>query len=142
MSGLHPKKTIVPFDFSELSMAAVERALEIAGDDGDIEVVHVLAELNPMEPGLLFGTMPDEKRMASIDNALRETFPDEKYAKLGMHCLIGDAGRKIAQFAKHQGADLIVMPSHGYGFVKHVLLGSVAERVVRLAHCPVLVLRT
>ena len=44
-------------------------------------------------------------------------------------------------FAKSEGADLIVIPSHGYGFFKHLLLGSVAERVVRLAHCPVLVLK-
>ena len=45
-------------------------------------------------------------------------------------------------YAKKEHADLIVISSHGYGFLKHLLLGSVAERIVRLAHCPVLVLRT
>ena len=43
--------------------------------------------------------------------------------------------------ADEWGADLIVMPSHGRSGVKRLLIGSVAERVVRLAHCPVLVLR-
>jgi nucleotide-binding universal stress UspA family protein len=72
---------------------------------------------------------------------LRERLTDDKYASVTVHAVVGDAGREITELAEREGADLIVIPSHGYGFLKHMLLGSVAERVVRLAHCPVLVLR-
>ena len=53
----------------------------------------------------------------------------------------GDPGLMIADYADEVHADLIVMPSHGYHGVKRLLLGSVAERVLRHANCPVLVLR-
>ena len=53
----------------------------------------------------------------------------------------GDPGLMIADYAADVQADLIVMPSHGYHGVKRLLLGSVAERVLRHANCPVLVLR-
>lgn len=142
MSGLQSKKTVVPFDFSELSLAAVDRAVEITEANGQVEVVHVLAQLSAMEPGLMYGMPPDEKRIADVVNKLKQQFSGHKYANLTMHCLVGDTGLAITEFAEREGADLIVIPSHGYGFVKHILLGSVAERVVRLAHCPVLVLRS
>ncbi len=141
MSGLESKKTVVPFDFSDLSIAAVDCAVQITGKDGTVEVVHVLAQMSAMEPGLMYGMPPDETRIAGIIEKLQQQFVGDKYSTLTMHCLVGDTGREITEFAEREGADLIVIPSHGYGFVKHVLLGSVAERVVRLAHCPVLVLR-
>ena len=141
MSGLHPKKTVVPLDFSDLSYQALDRAVEIAGDDGAVQVIHVLAELSTMEPGNLYGTLTTESRVKSVVEHVRKRLNDPKYANLGVHAVVGDPGREITAYAERVGADLIVIPSHGYGFLKHMLLGSVAERVVRLAHCPVLVLR-
>jgi nucleotide-binding universal stress UspA family protein len=142
MSGLHPQKTIVPIDFSDLSFEALDRAVEIAGDDGEIHVIHVLVQLSLMEPGLMYGTPTDQERIAEVEKTLREKLTDKKYAGVKIHALVGEAGREIAEFAEREKADLIIIPSHGYGFFKHALLGSVAERVVRLAHCPVLVLRS
>jgi nucleotide-binding universal stress UspA family protein len=54
----------------------------------------------------------------------------------------GDPGQRITAYAEEVGADVIVMPSHGRTGLKRLLLGSVAERVLRLAHCPVLVLKS
>ena len=54
----------------------------------------------------------------------------------------GDPGDEITKHAETVHADLIVMPSHGRTGLKRLLIGSVAERVVRLAQCPVLVLRS
>lgn len=142
MPGLHPKKTVVPLDFSDLSFQSLDRAMEIAGDEGAIQVIHVLAELSTMEPGNVYGTLTDESRVKSVIEYTRERLSDPKYANLGVHAVIGDPGREITNYAEKVGADLIVIPSHGYGFFKHLLLGSVAERVVRLSHCPVLVLRS
>lgn len=142
MSGLHPKKTIVPIDYGEMSFSALDRAIEIAGEDGVVEVVHVLVELSAMEPGNLYGTVSDESRVKTVEENLRKRLSDDKYSNVNVHAVVGDAGREIVELAEREGADLIVIPSHGYGFFKHMMLGSVAERVVRLAHCPVLVLRS
>lgn len=142
MSGLSPKRTVVPIDFSDLSYSALDKAVEIAGDSGEVHVIHVLTELSTMEPGNLYGTVTDEERIKSTVEYLTKKLSDEKYSGVQMHAVVGDAGREITAFAEREGADLIVIPSHGYGFLKHLLLGSVAERVVRLAHCPVLVLRS
>lgn len=140
MPGLHPTKTIVPIDFSDLSFNALDKAIEIAGD-GEVHVLHVVVELTAMEPGNLYGTVTDENRIEAVIENLKTRLSDPKYAKVKIHAKVGDAGREIVELASNENADLIVMSSHGYGFLKHMLLGSVAERVVRLAKCPVLVLR-
>ncbi len=142
MAGLSPARTVVPLDFSDLSYAALDRAIEIAGQGGEVHVIHVLTELSTMEPGNLYGTVTDAERISSTEEFLKKKLVGEKYKGVHVHAVVGDAGREIAAFAEREGADLIVIPSHGYGLFKHMLLGSVAERVVRLAHCPVLVLRT
>ena len=142
MAGLIPKRTVVPIDFSDLSHQALDKAIEITGEGGEVLVIHVLTELSTMEPGNLYGTVTDEDRIKSAEEFLRKKLADDKYARVSVHAVVGDAGREITAFAERESADLIVIPSHGYGFVKHLLLGSVAERVVRLAHCPVLVLRS
>ncbi|TWU31586.1 universal stress protein [Novipirellula artificiosorum] len=142
MSGLHPKKTIVPIDFSDLSYGALEKALEIAGVENTVEVIHVLPPMLVMEPSDLYGSVSDSHRKESTIKRLKEKLSDEKYQKVRIRVAVGDAGHEIVACAKRESADLIVMPSHGYGFLKHVWLGSVAERVVRTAPCPVLVLRS
>ena len=141
MSGLNSKVIVVPVDFSELSRAALDRALEIS-EGSIVHVVHVLAELTAMEPGNLYGSVTDESRVESTNKYIRKKLSDAKYADVRIHVMIGDPGREITQLAESENADLIVLPSHGYGFFKHMLLGSVAERVIRLAHCPVLVLKS
>ncbi|EMI18450.1 UspA domain-containing protein [Rhodopirellula maiorica SM1] len=142
MSGLNAKRIVVPVDFSDLSIDAVDTALNIVGETGSVDVIHVLPNLPAMEYGNLYGTVTDESRIKHVKLKLRERLSEAKHAATTIHVAIGDAGREIVAFAENEDADLIVMPSHGYGFVKHILLGSVAERVVRLAHCPVLVLRS
>ena len=139
MPGLQPKKTIVPIDFSDLSIEALDRALEIT--DGEVHVIHVLAALSVMEPGLIYGTESDDERIKGALKHFDETLKDDKYADVVKNVIVGDPGHEISDYAQETGADLIVIPSHGYGIIRHILLGSVAERVVRLAHCPVLVLR-
>jgi nucleotide-binding universal stress UspA family protein len=141
MSGFQAKKIVVPVDFSDFSMKAVDRALEIASEDSVIHAVHVLLPLSVMEPGVLYGEITDESRIEATVKHLRERFVDPKYANVSSHAVIGDPGREIAEFSEKEMADLIVMPSHGHGFLRHLMLGSVAERVVRLSHCPVLVLK-
>ena len=142
MSGLHADKIVVPVDHSEISWKALARGVEIAGEKSKVHAVHVLSPLLAMEPGVVYGTITDESRIESSEQYLREELATHDCVGVTLKILIGDAGREITDYAERESADLIVIPSHGRGFVKHLLLGSVAERVVRLASCPVLVLRS
>ena len=141
MPGMTSENTVVPIDFSDLSYAALDRALEISSGTGKVHAIHVLAALSTMEPGNLYGTITSESRIDSTKKHLKNKLSDEKYKDVQIHVTIGDAGHEIANFAKEVAAELVVLSSQGQGFLEHLLVGSVAERVVRLATCPVLVLR-
>jgi nucleotide-binding universal stress UspA family protein len=137
-----PKKTVVaPVDFSELSWEAVDTALELAAAPAGVHVVHVLPVLEPAEPGVIWHTIDDETRSRHAAQAVRERLAAPKYHDVQVQIAFGDPGTEIADYARRVGADLIVLPSHGRTGIARFLIGSVAERVVRLAHCPVLVLR-
>ena len=142
MPGMTSENTVVPIDFSDLSYAALDRALEISSGTGKVHVIHVLSALSTMEPGNLYGTITNESRIESTKAHLKAKLSGDKYKDLQVHVTIGDAGREIANFATEVAAELVVLSSHGQGFIEHLLVGSVAERVVRLATCPVLVLRS
>jgi nucleotide-binding universal stress UspA family protein len=142
MTWLRKAKVVVPVDFSDDSFEAVDIALQLAETPAGVTVVHVLADLSPVEPGVVWGTTDKESRTAHVLEAIRQRLDDAKYGGIQLEVLFGDAGHEIAALAQREGAELIVLPSHGRTGIKRILIGSVAERVVRLAHCPVLVLRS
>lgn len=137
-----PKQTVlVPVDFSEPSIKAVDDALSLVEGPSHLHVLNVLAVLEPAEPGVIWHTVDDESRKRHVLQALRERFADPKYEGLNFEVAFGDPGHEITGYAEKIGAELIAMPSHGRTGISRLLVGSVAERVVRLAHCPVLVLK-
>lgn len=141
MSWLPKENIVVPCDFSEESFAAVDTALEMVSSPSRIHVLHVLAELAAGEPGVVWGTVDEESRREHAKQALSEKLSDPKYEGIDIVIGFGNAGHEVADYAKSTNADLIVLPSHGRTGIARLLIGSVAERVVRLAPCPVLVLR-
>jgi nucleotide-binding universal stress UspA family protein len=106
-----------------------------------LRIVHVLPVLAAAEPGVIWDTVDDSSRSLHAAQAVREHLVEAGHEGLDVTVLVGDPGHEIADFAKQLGADLIVLPSHGRTGLTRLLIGSVAERVVRLAQCPVLVLR-
>jgi nucleotide-binding universal stress UspA family protein len=143
MSLFDVQKVVVPIDFSDESFAALEAALEIANNQASkVFVVHVLAELSPAEPGVIWGEISNENRARHVEEALEERLSDERYRGINVHVAFGDAGYRIAHFAEAIEADLIVIPSHGRTGLERLLIGSVAQRVIQFSHCPVLVLRS
>jgi nucleotide-binding universal stress UspA family protein len=137
-----PKNTVVvPVDFSDESLSAVEAAMELVKNASRLHVIHVLPTLDPTEPGAVWSQLDNDSRREDAIRAVRERLPDAKFADLDVAVAFGDPGQEIANFAESLAADLVVMPSHGRTGIKRLLIGSVAERVVRLAHCPVLVLK-
>jgi len=132
---------VVPVDFSDNTEAAVRAALAFVDSPSQVNVVHVLFALDAVSPGVVFGGVSDESRTENIN----EHFDKLKLAldtpELGTEVRIGNPGVQITDYANELGADLIVIPSHGYHGFKRMILGSVAERVIRLAACDVYVLR-
>ena len=142
----HPiKRIVVATDFSEGSDAAMERAFGLAKTLGaTVDLVHVLDTAILTAPASL-GSMPlvePEVLMDQIDEQL--TARVEQGQRQGLVCqsdsLDGYPAREIVRHAEKTGADLIVLGTHGRTGVAHVIMGSVAERVVQRASCPVLVI--
>jgi hypothetical protein len=79
-----------------------------------------------------------EKRMNELAAEARSSRPPKRIVS---HLRLNAAAEEIAQLASDLEADLVVVGTHGRRGVRRLLIGSVAERVVRLAHCPVLVVR-
>ena len=141
MSWLPRKTVLVPTDFSIPSVEAIRTALELVDEPADIQVLHVLQPLEHTAPAVLFGDFDEESRKQRASEFLGDFLKRHELAGLTEVVRVGDPGLEIAEFVKQNAVDLIVIPSHGHHGLKRILLGSVAERVLRHAECPTLVLR-
>jgi len=142
MSWLPKKNVVVPVDFSDASLAAVDEARKLVGPSSDLHVVHVLPPISSTDPGVVWGTVDDQSRIAHAEKALSEKLAQPGLGDTHLHVTIGDPGQEIVGYAEGVKSELIVIASHGRTGLSRLLLGSVAERVLRMASCPVLVLRS
>lgn len=135
------KKIVVPVDLSEQADLALDFALKLANQPSQVHVLHVGISFGAaIDPPFIYPVV--EKRLESpYETSFRERYNHQKYQGIHLTMKYGDAGHEIAEYAKAIGAGLIIMPCHGRSGFSRMMLGSVAERVVRFAHCPVLVLR-
>jgi nucleotide-binding universal stress UspA family protein len=146
MNNWLPKTTIVvPVDFSGECVHAVKTALQLADKPSGVHVLHVMVPIETATFSMGYGMIPTPADEATREKAVWKHI-DDYVEKNGLGDIttavrIGSPGEKIAEYAKDFGAELIVIPSHGYHGFKHLIMGSVAERVLRLADCPVLVLK-
>jgi nucleotide-binding universal stress UspA family protein len=139
-------RILVPTDFSVDANAALTYALELARKfDAPVHLLHVVED--PLAAGMwsseiytaeIAGLQVNLKRDA--EERLRRSVPDDA-GTVSTEVRTGSAATQIIQAARETNADLIVMGTRGRTGVAHVIMGSVAERVVRLAPCPVLTLR-
>ena len=142
MSWTIKKAILVPYDFSQHSHAAVDKAIELADSRGLIHVLHVLPTFVRLTPaGFPIEADDDQARIEYAEKLLAGEFQDPHYAQVVREVLVGDPGTVCADRAESLKADLIVLPSHGRSGISRLLLGSVTERIVRLATRPVLVLK-
>ena len=114
--------------------------MDLASGLEQVVALHVGLPYIAVESPYMF-LIDEEGRKKQLEEAVRERFVKDKYRNVRIEVRYGDPGHEIADFAREIGAGLIVMPSHGRTALSHLLIGSVAERVVRYAPCPVLVLR-
>ncbi len=151
MINLH--RILLPTDFSEPAACAVPYACELADQFGaELHVLFVIHDLASEVPdfgmGLAFPGylehLPErtQKLEEEAVEHLTKVLPDGwDKSRVVLATRKGPAFLRITEYAREHQTGLIVMGTHGRGMVAHTLLGSVAERVVRKAPCPVLTVR-
>jgi len=141
------RKILVPVDFSAHSAQAVRMAASIARRyEASLEIIHVYEPLAyPLPEGYVMLTQKQlDTLFAELERQLRlaqEAAVAEGALQVETHARQGLAVAEICDFARDGGFDLIVMGTHGRKGLEHFLLGSVAERVLRTAPCPVLAVK-
>ncbi len=142
------QKILVPTDFSEVSAAALRCASVMAGSFGSaLTVLHVaedlMAEANTAGAGAPWSegvqTQTEEDARARLARVVADAGLDG--LNVCTELLVGSPIPEILGYAEKGDFDLIVMGTHGRRAIARVLLGSVAECVVRLSPCPVLTVR-
>lgn len=131
-------RILVPTDFSDPADHALRYARELAGRDGaEILPVHVIEELTvPLVYDVDVAPLDTEDVRRRARSAMQEEAETKR-----VRVVSGHPGRRIVEVADEEDVDLIVIATHGRSGLSRVVLGSVAETVIRQAHCPVLTLR-
>ena len=145
------ERILAPTDFSSNARLAVEEAVSLASQIGakvDVLTVNSRSYIRQaIREGMLDANDTDETLQA---RTLELT--QERLAELVQHCncdgveisphiRVGEAGPEIIRFAIESASDLIVLGNYGIGGVRNILFGSAAERVIKKAACPVLLVR-
>jgi nucleotide-binding universal stress UspA family protein len=137
---------LVPTDFSDGSRAAFNTAKDLARDTGaSLTLFHVMHVPASVMPDVILPMSPELMHSVeeSIDHVLDELVAEARAdgIEADWQTAFGATHVEICEAAKRLGVDLIVIGTHGHTGLAHVLLGSVAEKVVRKAPCPVLTVR-
>jgi nucleotide-binding universal stress UspA family protein len=141
------RRILAPTDFSDHSKQAIVYALELArAFRAKLILLHVLeVPLYPTggftPPGMAAMRLDAWERQARLDLAAVLSEGQAAQIEIIRRVVIGTASRTIIEVAEAEYVDLIVMATHGRSGFSHLFMGSVAERVVRLAPCPVLTIR-
>ena len=139
------KRILVPVDFSDASYLALAHAVVLARLHGaGLDLVHIVEPPNPGIAGAGIGWGEDlTQRLDDARTALHDltTEVDGGDASIAIHAFLGPPGLGVIESAEHLDADFIVMGTHGRTGVQRFFLGSVAEKVVQLAPCPVFVVK-
>ena len=139
-------RILVPTDFSRGSREALAYADTLRRQTGArLFVVHVLEDptVTGIWPEMYVPDLPDVRRglVGFAHKSLAAETRRLQLSDVTTEVAIGPAATTIAAIAERLNCDLIVMGTHGRGGLSHLVLGSVAERVLRIAHCPVLAVR-
>ena len=141
------EKILVPVDFTVHSAEAIRRAVDLAQHySASLALIYVYEPLDYALPEGYALYTPEQvgRLMDEFKERLRAVVHDVEamgVSRVESHVLNGSAAVEIVNFATEHGCDLVVMGTHGRTGLSHLLMGSVAERVLRTAHCPVLTVK-
>ncbi len=140
------KKILCPVDFSEFTKEVIAYAADISKRYGaELHVLHVIPNLTYFTPYESFLT---PENLVAIEKNIQDDVDRDFKKVLGRVDIdvrkavrTGVAFVEIIDYAKTEGIDLIVMGTHGRSGIEHILIGNVAEKVVRKSPCPVMTIR-
>jgi universal stress protein A len=142
---MNTRKILCPTDFSQFTDAALSYASSLAAESGATLYIAHVAELHDPSAALgeTIGYVPPwgMTDQSEVRRQLEKVKPTLAYVAFERRYLEGDPAREIVAFAEREQIDLIVMGSHGRTGLPRLLMGSVAEGVVRRATCPVLIVK-
>jgi universal stress protein A len=134
------KKILFATDFSEPSEAAFQHATALARESGALLMIVHVQEVFISPAGEML-VVPGHLPSPQLRKMLNDVVPHDVTIRLEHHLVIGTPGEDIVRLADESNADLIVIGSHGRTGLTRLLMGSVAERVMRTAKCPVLIIK-
>jgi universal stress protein A len=141
------KKILLPTDFSDYSATATKYACELARRfDAEVHLLHALdahlASTPAFGMGLVLPQYIHESKVAAEKRLAEVLDPKWVIDRTVIQAVVeGSPKVEIIRYARSEGIDLIILSTHGRTGLSHVLMGSVAETVVRSAPCPVLTIR-
>lgn len=142
------KRILVPTDFSDESNHSLRYGVTLAEQFGaQLHLLHVVQEILPTIPEPGMAVLPTEEIMRNLEQGARDGLERAIPAEVADRLTVLRVARhgvpfhEICRYAKEESIDVIVLGTHGRTGLAHFLLGSVAERVVRSAPCPVLTVR-
>jgi universal stress protein A len=141
------QKILLPTDFSDYAATATQYACELATRfDAELHILHTLETHPASTPAFVMGlalpTYIHEFRTAAEKSIAGVLDPQWSKGRTVIPAVLeGSPKVEIVRYARQQNIDLIVLATHGRTGLAHVLMGSVAESVVRTAPCPVLTVR-
>jgi nucleotide-binding universal stress UspA family protein len=144
---LPPKVIVSPIDFSNHSQEALQTAADLAKQFGSqLLLVHAVPAITklPSATSIFHEAEYEQELHKDADQRLQKLAGEFAAKGLQVRAEVGianDVGMEILRIAEHNSADLIVIATHGMTGWHRLAFGSVTEKVVRLASCPVLVLR-
>ena len=150
-STFHPKKILIPIDFSPSSIAALAAAAELAQQfHAELYLLHVIPML-PIVTGIEFPTAfyPRQEFLADAEKDSAKRLADlignlsGQGTKASSKVEIGnDVVGNLLMVMDREHIDMLVISTHGISGWRPVVFGSIAEKVIKLAECPVLLLRS
>lgn len=139
------RRILFPTDFSDASKEAEAYAVAFAGRFGaELHLLHVVSQVMPYSDASSAWVMPDnetQQQLEAAEKRLLERVPSAECSdetRIVRTTVVGFAVDQILDYAAKNDIDLIVVGTHGYSWLAHALIGSVAEKLVRMASCPVL----
>lgn len=139
------KKILCPIDHSDCSKEALKYAVSFAmKDEAKLYLLHII-DIRSFNDSLVATSqqIPDEKTLEQLRTKLLDCIPEEIRDDMEVEASVipGIPFAEIISTAKEKEIDMIVIGSHGRTGISHMMLGSVSEKVIRKAPCPVLTVR-
>jgi nucleotide-binding universal stress UspA family protein len=142
-----PKLILAPTDFSQFSLNGLETAADLAKHyEAELLLLHVVPVIPSLPRGVPYfdDGVYEQELIETARKALEELADKMRAVGINVRTSVGfanDAAMEIIRTSEDQNADLIVIPTHGKTGWRRLAFGSVTEKVVRIAECPVLLLR-